>query len=360
VATITAQTYSAAMRPLPIANPRNPWRAAELEYLEEAPDAGLKLYDDASKSIVSENDSPDLGFRWSVNPYRGCVHACAYCYARPSHEYLGFGAGTDFDRRIVLKREAASLLRAAFEKPSWAGELIVFSGVTDCYQPLEATYGLTRACLEVCRDYRNPVGIVTKSPLIERDLPLLLELAAVTSLQVSISVPFFDEDNARAVEPYVATPARRFRTIERLAAAGIFVGVNIAPVIPGLSDEDVPRILKSAHDAGARRAHMGLLRLPGSVKDVFSERIRAAFPLRAEKILARVRDTRGGSMNDARFGTRHDGTGEHADMLHQLFRAHLGRLGMNVWEPMSDPTPSTFRRPTDAGGQLRLFDAPER
>jgi DNA repair photolyase len=204
------------------------------------------------------------------------------------------------------------------------------------------------------------VGIVTKSPLIERDLPLLLELAAVTSVQVSISVPFFDEENARAVEPYVATPARRFRTIERLASAGIAVGVNIAPVIPGLSDEDIPRILTSARQAGARRAHMGLLRLPGSVKDVFSERIRAAFPLRAEKILARIRDTRAGAMNDPRFGARHEGTGEYADVLHQLFRTHLARLGMNVWEPMSDPAPSAFRRPTDTGGQLRLFDSPTR
>lgn len=344
------------MRPLPIANPRNPWRAAELEYLDEAPDAGLKLYDDASKSILSENESPDLGFRWSVNPYRGCMHACAYCYARPTHEYLGFGAGTDFDRRIVLKREAASLLRAAFEKPSWRGELIAFSGVTDCYQPLEATYGLTRACLEVCRDYQNPVGIVTKSPLIERDLDLLVELAARTSLHVSISIPFFDERNARAVEPYVATPTRRFRVIEKLAAAGLAVGVNVAPVIPGLSDEDIPRILKSAHDAGAKRAHMGLLRLPGSVGAVFSERIRAEFPLRAEKILARIRDTRGGAMNDPRFGARHRGSGEYADVLHQLFRAHLARLGMDTWEPMADTTPSAFRRPTDAGGQLRLFD----
>jgi DNA repair photolyase len=344
------------VRSLPIANPQSRFDTQTIEYLEEAPDAGLHLYRDKTRQILSENDSPDITFRWSLNPYRGCVHACAYCYARPFHEYLGFGAGTDFDRRIVIKHDAPRLLRETFEKPSWEGELIVFSGATDCYQPLEATYGLTRACLEICRDYQNPVSIITKSPTIERDLDVLTALADVASVRVCISIPFFDPENARAVEPYVATPARRFRIIEKLAAAGLDVGVNVAPLIPGLSDEEVPAILEAAHAAGARKAHMVLLRLPGAVEHVFAERIRAAFPLRAEKILARIRDTRGGELNDPRFGTRFHGSGKYAEMLEQLFQKHAARLGLNVWEPMEASPRSTFRRPTDKGGQLRLFD----
>jgi uncharacterized protein len=357
------------MRPLPIANPQNPWHRTEIEYLEEPPDAGLHLYDDKTKNVLSENDSPDIGFRWSLNPYRGCMHACAYCYARPFHEYLGFGAGTDFDRHIVVKRDAARLLRETFERPTWKGELIVFSGATDCYQPIEATFGITRACLEVCRDYRNPVSIITKSPTIERDIDVLTALAERTSVRICVSIPFFEPEKARAVEPYVATPERRFRIIERLAKAGLDVGVNVAPLIPGLSDEEVPRILKAAHDAGARKAHMVLLRLPGPVKQVFEARLRANFPLRAEKVLARIRDTRSGQLNDPRFGSRWRGEGEYADILSQLFRKHAARLGLAVWEPM-DPDAmdhagfganggglgSTFRRPTDRGGQLRLLD----
>lgn len=345
------------MRSLPTFNPTSRFDTSTIEYLEEVPDAGLHLYNDKTRNILSENDSPDIGFRWSLNPYRGCMHACAYCYARPFHEYLGFGAGTDFDRRILIKRDAAALLRETFEKPSWQGELIVFSGATDCYQPLEATYGITRACLEVCRDYRNPVSIITKSPTIERDIDVIRELASQASVRICVSIPFFDPEKARAIEPYVATPARRFRIIEKLAAAGLHVGVNVAPIIPGLSDEEVPKILEAAREAGAQQAHMVLLRLPGAVKEVFAARIREAFPLRAEKILARIRDTRDGQLNDPRFGSRWQGTGEYADVLGQLFQKHATRLGMNVWEPMDrNAVANTFRRPTDKGGQMRLFD----
>lgn len=354
----TVRVYSISMRFLPIANPVGRFRSTEVEYVEEAPDAGLHLYNDKTARILSENDSPDIGFRWSLNPYRGCMHACAYCYARPFHEYLGFGAGTDFDRRIVLKRDAAALLRSTFDKRSWTGELITFSGATDCYQPIEATYRLTQACLQVCREYKNPVRIITKSQIIERDLDLLVDLAQHTSVRISISIPFIDEEKARAIEPYVPTPARRFRTIERLVAAGLDVAVSVAPLIPGLSDEEVPRILAAAHRAGARRAHMALLRLPGSVKEVFTERIRAAFPMRAEKILSRIRDTRGGALNDPRFGSRREGTGDFAELLHQVFHQYATRLGMNVGEPPADEVAKSFCRPTDKGGQLRLFDAP--
>src|SRR5436309_2514871 len=180
----------------PISNPPNPWLSSETEYFEEIPAAKLEVYEDHSRSILASNDSPDVGFKYSVNPYRGCFHSCAYCYARPTHEYLGLGAGTDFDRKITVKPDAAKLLRAAFEKKSWKGELIVFSGVTDCYQPLEASYRLTRACLEVCAEYRNPVGIITKAPLIERDLDVLVALSKVASLSVTLSVPLWDPEHA--------------------------------------------------------------------------------------------------------------------------------------------------------------------
>ena len=199
----------------PVANPPNPFATTELEYLDgEPPGARLQVFEDHSRSILATNDSPDVGFKWSVNPYRGCFHACAYCYARPTHEYLSLGAGTDFDRKIVVKPHAAALLREAFEKPSWKGELVVFSGVTDCYQPLEASYALTRGCLEVCAEYKNPVGVITKSPLIERDIDVLTSLAEVADLSVTISIPFWDVDKARAIEPYVATPQRRMHTVE--------------------------------------------------------------------------------------------------------------------------------------------------
>jgi len=186
----------------PLANPPNPWATTDVEYLDgEAPTAQLEVYEDRTRGILAHNDSPDLGFAWSVNPYRGCFHACAYCYARPSHEYLSFGAGTDFERKIVVKRDAPELLRAAFDEAKWKGELVVFSGVTDCYQPLEVSYRLTRACLEVCAEYRNPAAIITKAPLVERDIDVLQELARVARVAVSVSVPFWDEARARAIEP---------------------------------------------------------------------------------------------------------------------------------------------------------------
>jgi DNA repair photolyase len=313
--------------------------------------AGLEVYEDETRGILSHNDSPDVGFDWSVNPYRGCFHACAYCYARPTHEYLSFGAGTDFDRKIVVKKRAADLLREAFDAPSWKGELVAFSGVTDCYQPLEASYRLTRACLEVCAEYRNPVSIITKAPLVERDVDVLQELARVARLSVSVSVPFWDEGKARAIEPFVTTPARRLRTIARLAAAGLRVGVMVAPIIPGLNDEDIGQILHAAKESGAAYAGSVLLRLPGPVKEVFEERLRAAVPLRAERVLRRVRETRGGKMYDATYGARGRGTGVYADAIATLFQQTAARLGLTAHDsPGTDETP--FRRPR---GQLPLF-----
>lgn len=340
------------MRPQPIANPPNPWATTEIEYLEEVPRATVELFEDGSQSILAKNDSPDLGFTWSVNPYRGCNHACAYCYARPTHEYLSFGAGTDFDTRLVVKRDAPRLLRLAFDRPSWRGEVVMFSGVTDCYQPIEASLRLTRQCLEVCAEYRNPVRLITKAPLIERDLDLLQRLHEVASVRVAISVPIWDQALARAIEPGVATPKRRVETIQRLADAGIPVGVMVAPIIPGVSDEGLAHVLEAAREAGATTAGYVLLRLPGSVKEVFEQRVREALPLRAEKILHRVKETRGGKLYDARYGVRGRGEGPYADAIAAVFANCARRLGFaeESWE-----RPSTFRRPPRVEPQLALL-----
>ncbi len=275
------------------------------------------------------------------------------CYARPTHEYLGFGSGTDFDRKIVVKPRAGELLRQAFERPSWKGELIVFSGNTDCYQPLEASYRLTQACLEVCAEYRNPVHIITKAPLIERDVELLTRLAREASLSVSISIPFWNETNARAIEPYVATPARRMKTVRRLSDVGISVSVNVAPVCPGLNDEDMPRILEEAKAAGATGAAMIMVRLPGTVKQVFEERIRKELPLRAERILARTREVRSGRLNDPRFGVRQTGEGVYAEAIARLFQRTAERLGLDGRPAKANEpcTTATFRRPPHGGDQ---------
>ena len=342
------------MRPIPVANPKSPWSTTEIEYLGEPPTVGLTVFEDHTKEILSTNDSPDIGFRYSVNPYRGCQHACAYCYARPTHEYLSFGSGTDFDRKIVVKPRAPELLRVAFQKKSWQGDLVVFSGNTDCYQPLEASYRLTRGCLEVCLDYQNPVAIITKAPLIERDIDVLTGLAQRASVGVCVSVPFWNEANARAIEPYVATPKRRLTTVKRLAEAGIRVTVNVAPIIPGLNDEDIGAVLEAAKEAGASSASMIVVRLPGTVKEVFEERVRAAMPLRADRILARTREVRAGKYNDPRFGTRQTGEGHYADTISQLFDKTARRLGLVRERSTPVEVPTTFRRPGEKK-QLELF-----
>jgi DNA repair photolyase len=506
------------VRPIPAANPRNRFASSLVEYFDDlpGPEVELSLYEDNTKQVLAENDSPDLGFRYSINPYRGCFHGCAYClagdtrilmadgstkpladikagdqvvgtarteagrrfapslvmdqwatarrayrvrldsgaelvasgdhrflttkgyryviapgrnqrarlhlqekdiclgpgksrlkarglfksgprdvastlaggvatvepvgsimplfdiatetgdfvangvvshncYARPTHEYLSFGAGTDFERKIVLKPNVGALLREAFEKRSWQGELIMLSGNTDCYQPLENEYRLTRSILEVCAEYRNPVHIITKSALIERDIDLLQRLKAEASVGVSVSIPFWNAQTARKLEPFVTTPERRMKTVARLAAAGIPVTVNIAPLILGLGDRDVPSILEAAAEAGARGATLIALRLPGAVKDVFTERLQAGFPLAAEKVLRRTREMRGGKLYDARFGARMSGEGQMFQAVEMLFQQTCARLGLNRDEGHRGERPKTFRRPTDANGQLRLF-----
>ncbi len=315
------------MRPVIVRNPPNPWSSQFAEDMGEPPKQGFEVYEDRSRTILAHNTSPDIPFRWSLNPYRGCQHACAYCYARPTHEYLGFGAGTDFDRIIVIKRDAAKLLRAQLSRRSWKRERIVFSGVTDCYQPLEASLGLTRACLQVCLELSTPVGIITKAPLIERDLDLLRQLHERVGVHVVLSIGFFDPVLARAIEPQVATPDRRMKTVARLAQAGLDVTVLVAPIIPGLNDDQIPSVLRAARDAGAAHVGYTLLRLPGSVAQVFSERVAQALPLRAERILARTREAHGNRLNEPRFHLRHEAQGEYGGMIKQLFAVYARRYG---------------------------------
>jgi DNA repair photolyase len=339
--------------PLERANPRNRWERAVVDYEPgETPETQLELIVDETESILSKNESPDLPFRYGVNPYRGCAHGCAYCYARPSHEYWGYGSGSDFERKIIIKPRAAELLRRAFERPSWRGELIVLSGNTDCYQPVEAKLRLTRSCLEVCVEYRNPIHIITKSALIERDIDLLSSLAEHQAVGVSVSVTFWDADVARGIEPYAPPPARRIETIRRLTAAGIPVGVNVAPLIPGLSDRDLIPILEAARSAGAVSAACMPLRLPGNVAEVFEARLREFLPLSAEKVLTRTREMRGGRLNDPRFFERMRGQGTYAATLEGVFTATKRRLGFPGYP---ETRAGTFRRPSEQR-QLRLFD----
>ena len=335
----------------PISNPPNPYESRHRDLLEPASVTRLEMYDDSSREILSRNDSPDLSFRWSVNPYRGCFHACAYCYARPTHEYWGFGAGTDFESKIVVKRQAATLLRQAFERPSWKGELIVFSGNTDCYQPMEASLELTRACLEVCAEYRNPVAIITKGVLVQRDLDVLKRLHEEAWVRVYFSIPFADEEVARRVEPQAPTSRKRFDAMARLSEAGISTGISISPIIPGLNDEDIPELLQRARQAGASEAMSTLLRLAKSVEAVFVERMSEAFPERFAKMAHRIQEVRGGAMTDGAFFSRHHGAGPYWTMIERLFRVAKRKAGFADFD--DGPVPDTFRRP--GREQTRLF-----
>jgi DNA repair photolyase len=318
------------------------------------PASSVTLLEDHSRSILSHNDSPDLGFRWSANPYRGCITSCSYCFARPTHEYLDLGAGTDFDTKIVFKPKAPELLREAFDKPSWKGEMVMFSGVTDCFQPVEAKLELTRKCLEVCLEYRNPVALISKHALIERDVELIAELAREAGAHVSVSLAWVDAELARTIEPWAASPQRRLKVIETFAKAGVPIGVMCAPIIPGLNDDQLVRVLEAAREAGATSAGWVLLRLPGVVKQVFEERVRVALPLAADKIMHRIRETRGGEkLYNPRFHTRGRGEGVYAQTIAALFDTTVRRLGFNDRDAERN-FPSRFRRPPK-GGQLSLF-----
>lgn len=331
----------------PVDNPPNPYAAHAVEYDEDAaPDAKLELFEERARSIISENDSPDVGFRCSVNPYRGCLHGCAYCYARPSHQYLGFGAGTDFDRKIVVKVNAPALLRAHFEKTSWLGELVVFSGNTDCYQAIEKSYELTRRCLEVCAEYRNPVGVITKSTLVLRDLDLLRKLSDEASASVWVSIAFDNDEDGLAMDPWAPRPSRRFEVIRALSEAGIRVGVSASPVIFGLNDTQIANVLERARNCGATKAFTTLLRVPPPLDEVFFSRVGKSHPGRLQKIENALVELRSGRIGDNRPGHRMVGTGPRWDAFSQLFERTCAKLGLNQPEP---ERPATFRRPTRQG-----------
>lgn len=335
-----------------ISNPPNPWASTEVEWIGEPPEAELEVYEEEVKRALAENDSPDVGFRWSLNPYRGCFSACAYCYARSSHQYWGFGAGTDFDRKIIVKTNAPEKLREEFLRPSWKGEVIAFSGNTDCYQPLEAVYRVTRRCLEVCREFRNPVGIISKHALVRRDIDLLAAMSRETEVSVTLSIPFADDATARAIEPGASPPSQRFQTLRMLSDAGIRTGIGIAPVIPGLNDSHIGQLLERAKAAGATRAFMILLRLSGQTLPVFEERLAAAFPDRARKIWNAIEEMRGGKRNETKFHERMVGRGPRWEAIEALFEAQCRRLGLNARdgsEDEPDEEPSTFRRPSAQG-----------
>ncbi|MAY81267.1 MAG: radical SAM protein [Deltaproteobacteria bacterium] len=332
-------------------NPPSRFQTTHIEW-EDAPKSTLQVYADDSKSILSANNSPDVPFQYSVNPYRGCFHACTYCYARPSHEYLGFGSGTDFERRILVKHEAARLLERAFLRPSWKGDVVCFSGNTDCYQPIEHNLGITRQCLEVCLRYRNPVGIITKSTVILRDIDLLAKLHKQAHCRVIVSIPFLDAKIARAIEPSAPPPQRRIAVVKALADAGIPVGISLGPMIPGLNDRDIPMILKACHEAGARSAWIIPIRLVGPVANIFESRLREKLPEHADRVMQSIRRMRGHDLGGGGVGTRMQGKGEAWASTVQLFELWRSRLGM-VGLP-DVPVPSPFRVPGH-GEQTKLF-----
>jgi DNA repair photolyase len=302
--------------------------------------------------VLVTNDSPDVGVSVGINPYRGCEHGCVYCYARADHEYLGFSSGLDFETRIVVKEDAPSLLRAALRRRRWVPRAIMLSGGTDPYQPAERRLGLTRRCLEVLAEARNPVGIITKNRGVLRDLDLLRELARFQAVGVTLSVTTLRRSLQKVMEPRTSTPTQRLDTIRALADAGIPVGVNLAPIVPGLTDEEIPAILQAAAAAGAQWSGAILLRLPHSVKHLFDDWLARHVPQRRQRVLNRLKEAYGGKLYDARFGVRGKGEGPYAEQLRALYRGAARKCGIDT----SPPALSTahFRRPA-IEGQLDLF-----
>lgn len=338
-------------------NPPNRFEALHYERDAEADedrDLDVQYFRDPSRSIIARNRSPDLGFDATINPYRGCSHACIYCYARPTHEYLGLSAGLDFETKIFVKEDAPALLRRELGAKRWEPRIVAVSGVTDAYQPIERKLGITRRCLEVLLDFRNPAWIVTKGHLVARDADLLAELAAFDATAVSLSVTTLDPAVQRVMEPRAPRPELRLRAIETLARAGVPIGVLVAPVVPGLTDHEIPRILEAAASAGATHASYVVLRLPHGIKEIFEEWLDRHFPSRKQKVLSRLRALRGGQLYDSRFGERQRGMGLFAEQIAQLFAMGVRRAGMKNERPRLSTR--HFRRPRDTGvPQLALF-----
>ncbi len=315
------------------------------------PKLKTQIFRDKSKSILSSNDSPDIGMEATLNPYRGCEHGCIYCFARPTHEYLGLSAGLDFETKIFAKPDAPKLLAEKLKSRSWQPVVIFMSGVTDPYQPLERRMKITRQCLEVLEDFQNPVSFITKNHLVTRDIDILSRMAALNLVSVNMSVTTLDRKVARAMEPRASTPPMRLRAIEQLSQAGIPVNVLIGPVVPGLTEHEIPAILEAASKAGACSAGYTMLRLPYGVKDLFQTWLHEHYPERAEKILNRIRSIRDGKLNDGEFGSRMRGEGFHASQISQLFDLSRKRFGLTRRMKL---TSEHFRRNAH-DAQLNLF-----
>lgn len=309
------------------------------------------FFNDTTKTILAKNNSPDLGFEYSINPYRGCEHGCIYCYARPTHEFLGFSAGLDFETKIMVKRNAAALLEETFSTKSWVPEVIMFSGNTDCYQPVERRLNITRQCLEVFLKYRHPLGMITKNALIQKDIGIIKQLAELNLISVTISITTLNRELSRKLEPRTSVPKKRLETVYKLASAGIPTGVNVAPIIPGLNDEEIPAILKEASENGARHAGRIMLRLPYSVKDLFIDWISRNYPEKASKIINRIHEIRNGELSSAEWGKRFSGEGVYAEHIHDLFRKSCNKYGLNKERTVIRT--DLFRRLTP--GQEELF-----
>lgn len=317
-----------------------------------APSPQTEFLRDISRSIITYNESPDIPDCAGLNPYRGCEHGCIYCYARPFHEYLGFSAGLDFETKILVKEDAPELLRRELESLSWVPQTIGLSGVTDPYQPVEKKLGLTRRCLEVLAEFRNPVSIITKNHLITRDIDLLAELSRFDAAAAFVSVTTLDPDLARIMEPRTSQPEKRIAAIEALSKAGIPTGVMVAPVVPGLTDHEMPAILAAAAKAGSRFAFFIPVRLPGAVSGLFEQWLETHFPDKKEKVLNRIRSTHGGSLNDPRFGARMKGEGIFVDQMKKVFRLACRKAGIVGGSP--ELSTAAFRRPGPV--QERLFE----
>ena len=329
------------------------WYVRDDECIDpEDPAPATHFLKDTSRSIIAYNNSPDVGFEASMNPYRGCEHGCIYCYARPTHEYLGFSAGLDFESKILVKEDAPELLRRELSSPRWKPQALAISGVTDPYQPIERRLQLTRRCLQVLVAFRNPVVIITKNHLVTRDIDLLSELARDKAARVYLSITTLDGRLSRVMEPRASHPTRRLTALEALTQAGVPAGVLVAPVIPGLTDHEIPSIIAAAAQAGAGHAGYVMLRLPHAVGPLFEQWLAQHFPERKDKVLHRIRAMRGGRLNDPRFMARMKGEGIFAEQIAALFALACRKAGIDGRGPQLSTT--AFRVPSDT--QLSLFD----
>lgn len=314
-------------------NPSNQYRDVDYEKLEhnlKQDQLETEYFVEQGESILTRNDSPDIPFNYSINPYRGCEHGCIYCYARPTHEYLDLSAGSDFETKIFVKKDAPERLKDRFSDSSWDPQVVAFSGNTDPYQPIEEKLEITRNCLKVFLDHRNPVSIVTKNYRVTRDRDILQSLAEKNLVKVHVSVTSLDRELIDDLEPRTTRPEKRLETIDKLADDGIPVGVNAAPMIPGLTDQELPDILREAETRGAESATYIMVRLPGAVKELFEDWLSRKFPDRKDKVLNQIRSVREGELNESGFGDRMTGSGEHASFLEQMFEKQCQKLDLNT------------------------------